>query len=57
MPVKNPSELQRLEEEYAELKKEFKNLNYPKGYREELLRDIRKIERTLEIPVVKWVNV
>lgn len=57
MAPRNPSELQRLEEEYAELKKEFRNLSYPKGYREAVLRDIRKIERTLEIPEEKQVNV
>lgn len=44
---RNPSELARLEEEYKELKKEFKDLRYPKGYREGILRDMRKIERQL----------
>jgi chaperonin cofactor prefoldin len=57
MPPKNPSELQRLTEELSELKKEFKNLSYPKGYREAVLRDIRKIEATLEIPENKCVKV
>jgi chaperonin cofactor prefoldin len=57
MPPKNPSEYQRLLEEYSELKKEFKNLMYPKGYREAVLRDIRKIEGSLEIPEDKWVKV
>lgn len=57
MKPKNPSELARLEEEYKELKQEFKNLSYPKGYREALLRDIRKIEDTLEIPEGKRVKV
>jgi hypothetical protein len=57
MPPKNPSEYQRLLDELSELKKEFKNLSYPKGYREGVLRDIRKIEGTLEIPEEKWVKV
>ena len=50
MAPRNPSELQRLTEELKELYREFKNLSYPKGYREALLRDIRKIEDTLGLP-------
>ena len=46
---RNPSEIARLEEEYKELKKEFKDLRYPKGYREEIGRDMRKVERQLGI--------
>jgi hypothetical protein len=57
MPPKNPSELQRLNDELSELKKDFKNLMYPKSYREAVLRDIRKIEDTLEIPDGKRVKV
>lgn len=57
MPPKNPSELQRLTEELQELKKDFKNLSYPKGYREAILRDIRKIEGILDIPEKDWVKV
>ena len=47
--VRNASEHVRLEEEYAELCKEFTNLKYPKSYREAILRDIRKIEAQLGI--------
>lgn len=59
MPVRNPSELQRLEEEYKELKKEWKEarLKYPKGYLEGMLRDIRKLENLLEIPDEKRIEV
>lgn len=51
---RNPSELARLEEEYKETKKELKNLTYPKGYREELLRDLRKLEKQLGIEGKKY---
>lgn len=57
MKPRNPSELARLEEELKELKVDFKNPKYPKGYREAVLRDIRKIEDTLEIPDGKRVKV
>lgn len=57
MPPKNPSEYQRLLDELSELKKDFKNLKHPKSYREHVLRDIRKIEDTLEIPDNKKVKV
>lgn len=59
MPVRNPSELQRLTEEYKELKKEWKEARekYPKGYLEGMLRDIRKLENLLEIPDEKRIEV
>jgi hypothetical protein len=57
MAPRNPSELQRLTEELADLKKDYKNLSNPKAYREAVLRDIRKIEDTLEIPDSKRVKV
>jgi hypothetical protein len=57
MPPKNPSELQRLLDELSELKRDFKDLRHPKGYREAVLKDIRKIENTLEIPDNKKVKV
>lgn len=57
MPPKNPREQQKLLDELSELKKDFKNLKHPKSYREHVLRDIRKIEDTLEIPDNKKVKV
>lgn len=57
MPPKNPTELKRLQDELSELKKDLKNLTYPKAYREAVLRDIRKIEDTLETPDNKKVQV
>jgi succinate dehydrogenase/fumarate reductase flavoprotein subunit len=55
----NPSEMQRLEEEYEELKKEFKEcrLKYPKGYLEGMLRDLRRLENFLDIPEEKRANI
>lgn len=56
---KNPSEIARLEEEYKELKKEFKTMRtkYPKGYLEGMLRDIRNLENLIGVPEEKRVSV
>lgn len=54
--TKSPSK-EQLEEELRDLRKEFKNLGYPKGYREHLLRDIRKHEDLLEIPEEKRTKI
>lgn len=52
--MKTPKEL---EEELKDLRAEFKNLGYPKGYREHLLRDIRKHEDLLDIPEEKRTKI
>lgn len=52
MPPRNPSEFQRLLEERDELLHEFHSarlIPLPKAQREGLLRQIREIERILEI--------
>lgn len=50
MAPRNPSELARLEEELKEHYKEARDLRYPKGYRDEHIRDARKIEKILGKP-------
>jgi hypothetical protein len=59
MPPRNPSELQRLEEELEDLKKEWRKnrLRWSKAYLELSLQDIRKLERALDIPIEKWLKV
>lgn len=53
----NPSELQRLEEEYNFNSAAATDLRFSKGYREEKLRECRKYERMMNIPADEWVKI
>lgn len=54
MAPRNPSELQRLEEERQHLLGCLCSTHYTKEPKERMLRELRKIEETLEIESVPY---
>lgn len=50
-------ELRRLEEEYNLNALAATDLRFPKGFRDEKLRECRKYERMMNIPLDEWVKI
>lgn len=53
----NPSEQERREQEYNFHAAQATDLRFPKGFREEHLREARRLERELDIPEAERVKI